>query len=41
MPFRPHEDEANFDETNKGWVVDLKKEGRQPKTFLEPLDAGF
>ena len=31
--------EANFDETKKVWVVDLKKEGHQLKTFLEPPDA--
>ena len=30
---------TNFDETKKVWVVDLKKEGHQLKTFLEPLDA--
>ena len=31
--------EANFDETRKVWVVDLKKEGHQLKTFLDPPDA--
>jgi hypothetical protein len=31
--------EANFDETKKVWVVELKKEGHQLKTFLEPPDA--
>ena len=30
---------VDFDETKKVWVVDLKKEGHQLKTFLEPLDA--
>jgi len=30
---------VDFDKTKKVWVVYLKKEGHQLKTFLEPLDA--
>jgi hypothetical protein len=31
--------EANFDETKQVWVIDLKKEGHQLRTFLDPPDA--
>ena len=31
--------DVNFDETKKVWVVDLKKEGHELKTFLDPPDA--
>ncbi|MCG6535737.1 MAG: hypothetical protein L7F78_13825 [Syntrophales bacterium LBB04] len=30
---------VDFDETRKVWVVDLKKENHELKTFLEPPDA--
>ena len=30
-----------FDETNQRWVVDLKKDSHQMKTFLEEGDAEF
>ena len=30
---------VDFDETRKVWVVDLKKENHELKTFLEPSDA--
>ena len=30
---------VDFDKTRNAWVVDLKKEGHELKTFLEPLDA--
>jgi hypothetical protein len=31
--------EVNFDETNQRWAVDLKKDSRRLKTFLEKDDA--
>jgi len=30
---------VDFDETRRVWVVDLKKENHELKTFLEPPDA--
>ena len=30
---------VDFDKTRNAWVVDLKKEGHELKTFLELLDA--
>lgn len=30
---------AEYDEAKKAWVVDLKKEGHQLKTYLDPEDA--
>lgn len=30
---------VEYDEANKAWVVDLKKDDQELKTFLEPSDA--
>ena len=30
---------AEWDETKKAWVVDLKKDHHELKTYLEPADA--
>ena len=30
---------VNFDEANKAWAVSLKKEDKQLKTFIDPVDA--
>jgi hypothetical protein len=31
--------QAEYDEAQKAWVVDLKKEGHQLKTYLDSADA--
>lgn len=31
--------DAEYDEKEKTWVVDLKRGGRELKTYLEPKDA--
>jgi hypothetical protein len=31
--------QAEYDEAKKAWVVDLKKEGHQLKTYLDSADA--
>lgn len=30
---------VDFDQTRRAWVVDLKKENHELRTFLEPSDA--
>ena len=30
---------VNYDDTEKAWVVDLKKDNHKLKTYLEPADA--
>jgi len=30
---------VNYDDTEKAWVVDLKKDNHELKTYLEPADA--